>query len=480
MNSTSSDRDHVQRIAIIGGGISGLAAAQRLLEPRSRSNAPRPSITLFEATDRLGGILQSTRQEGFCFEHSADSFIVNDELPYAGDLCEKLDLPLIETSPENRGALILRGKQFHPVPDGLQLMSVNNLSSLLATPLLSWPGRLRAAMECFVPKRQSVVEECLHDFAVRRFGREMFDRIIQPLVAGIYTADPQKLSVAAALPQYVKQEQTHGSLRKAALAKQSRQTQQDRGARYSMFRSPTDGMQSLIDRLEETLSPSIEIRKSTPIHSICRVEDQWQIELGSRSIESFSHIVAATSAGSLAKLLSTKPRELADQLAAIEHVSTAVVCLGFKRSQVTHPLNAFGCVIPAIEKRKVLAISFTNVKFPTRAPADCVLVRAFVGGALQPEVAELDDERLMECVLADLTDMLGVSGEPLTSKIVRWPTTTPQYHLHHLARVKSIQRLMAQLPGLTIAGNAYRGVGIPQCIRSGWEAADAIRGNARG
>jgi oxygen-dependent protoporphyrinogen oxidase len=165
---------------------------------------------------------------------------------------------------------------------------------------------------------------------------------------------------------------------------------------------------------------------------------------------------------------------LSGHIAGIEHVSTAVVCLGLKRSQVKHPLNAFGCVIPAVENRKLLAISFTNVKFPARAPDDCVLIRAFTGGALQPELAALPDDELMETVLSDLGDLLGVSGTPISSVIVRWPRTTPQYHIGHLQRVAEIEASLESLPGFAIAGNAYRGVGMPQCIRSGWLAADRI------
>ena len=465
--SSSTSPGSLHRVAIIGGGISGLAAAQRLIEERNS----RCEITLFEATDRLGGVIQSTERNGFLFEHSADSFILNDELPFAGELCEKIGLELIETSAAHRGALILRDRTLHPVPEGLHLMSVRQLSGLLSTPLLSWPGRLRAACEPFIAKRTSHEAESLEQFATRRFGREMFERIIQPLVSGIYTADPTKLSVSAALPQYARQEREYGSLRKAALAAKNKTAVNDRGARYSMFRSPKDGMQSLVAKLQQTLESKVEMRLATPVRSLQRIGDQWEIDSGD-SQETFSHVVAATSATSLAKLLGEKP--LGAELAAIEHVSTALVCLGFRRDQVSHPLNAFGCVLPAIENRKVLAISFTNVKFPSRAPDDCVLLRVFVGGALQPELVELDDDALTAMVLAELEELLGVSGSPIESLVVRWPRTTPQYHLGHNERLQAIERSLEATPGLFIAGNAYRGVGIPQCIRSGWQAVDRI------
>lgn len=459
------------RIAIIGGGISGLSAAQRITE-----QTPAADVTLYEASSRLGGIIQTTEQDGFCFEHSADSFIVNEELPWAGELCDKLGVQLISTTTEHRGALILRGATFHPIPDGLQLMTVRKLSSIITTPLLSWPGKLRVAAERFVSAKQDDREESLQQFATRRYGREMFERIIQPLVSGIYTADPQKLSVAAALPQYVKFESKYGTLAKAASA--SKSSIKDRGARYSLFRSPKNGMQSLIDRFEDALSQHVSLEKNASVRSLRKVEAKWEIEIAGQETTEFDAVICAMRSSAVARLLegssSNSATSLSTTLASIEHVGTAVVCLGFPRGQVSHALNAFGCVIPSIENRKVLAISFTNVKFPSRAPDDTVLLRVFVGGALQPEVAQLDDGELLATVKAELSELLGVSGEPLTSKIVRWPATTPQYQLGHLQRVAEIERLVDELPRLELAGNAYRGVGIPQCIRSGWRAAEKV------
>lgn len=456
---------NVKHIAVIGGGITGLAAAQRIHEAN-----PSINLTLFEAEDRLGGVIQSTEQDGFLFEHSADNFIVSDELPWAGQLCDKLNVSLIPTAEADRGALILKGNTFYPIPEGLQLLSVRNLAAMLTTPLLSWRGKLRVAAERFVPAKSDAREETLEEFAVRRFGREMFERIIQPLIAGIYTADPQKLSMAATLPQFVKQEREHGSLARAALTLKS--SASDRGARYSLFRSPTGGMQSLIDALAASL-PAASIETRTPVHELRRQGSGWQLTTKDRA-KTYDGVICAIPAERTARLLEQTAAKLSGAVRSIEHVSTAVVCLGYHRSQVAHPLKAFGCVIPHVEQRSILAISFTNVKFPTRAPADHVLLRVFLGGALQPEMAELPDDRLLATCEQELAELLGVRGQPVTSLIVRWPKTTPQYHLGHLDRVAEIEQLSADLPGFAIAGNAYRGIGIPQCVRSGWEAADRV------
>lgn len=456
-----------KRIAIVGAGISGLSAAQRLGELDASSE-----LTIFEASDRVGGVIQSTEQDGFLFEHSADSFIVSPELPWAGELCEKLGVPLIETTKQHRGALILRGNAFHPIPEGLQLLSVHQLGPLLRSPLLSWPGKLRVACERFVSQKTDGIEESLEQFTVRRYGREMFERIVQPLVGGIYTADPKKLSMSAALPQFVKLEEKYGSLARASA--NSTASRQDRGARYSLFRSPKNGMQGLINTLRSRLVHSgVSLRTSTQVQSIKRKESGWELKLTDGS-EEFDAVICALSIPAMSKLASDVSIDLSRDVSEIECVSTAIVCLGYDRSQVAHPLNTFGCVIPSVERRRILAVSFTNVKFPVRAPEGSVLMRVFVGGALQPELAELDDAEMLSLVHQELHELFGVQGDAVTSKIVRWPRGTPQYHLGHVQRVKRIEAEVARLPNFEIAGNAFHGVGVPQCVRGGWAAADRL------
>ena len=478
-----------KRIAIIGGGISGLSAAQRLCremtepgalaEPGATpaSGAAPFRLTLMEASPRLGGIIQSSKQDGFLFEHSADSFIVTDELPWAGRLCEQVGIELTETSSENRGALILRDGQFYPIPAGLQLMTVRDLSSVLRSPLLGWRGKLRVAMERFVPRVSHSREESLQQFATRRFGKEMFERIVQPLVGGIYTADPAKLSVAAALPQYTAMERRYGTLARAAAA--SKSPKDDRGARYGLFRTPIHGMQSLIDAVKENISGT-DIRTNTKVSSVERGDGHWIVSTDDQQRHEFDGVLCSTPITRLGGIVSQASTQLSQTTEEIKCVSTAIVCMGFRRSQIAHPLNAFGCVIPAIENRKILAISFTNRKFPTRAPEGHMLLRVFVGGALQSELAELDDDALMKTVTDEIQPLLGVEGPPVTSRIVRWPKTTPQYHLGHLERVAAIERHVSELPNFEIAGNAFRGVGVPQCVRSGWDAADRLITSLRG
>lgn len=468
------------RIAVVGGGIAGLSAAHTLKDKNLE-------VSLFESSDRLGGIIQTTTDGEFLFEHAADSFIVSPELPWGGELCEQLELELEETSKSHRGAHIVKDGELFPVPSGLQLMLIHDIGAILRSPLLSWQGKARVLAERFIPKAKAGVEESLHQFAVRRFGKEMVDRIIQPLVAGIYTADPERLSMNAALRQFVAQEQEFGSLHGAAKARRDRLGAKDaQGARYGLFRSPrrssisSGGMQSLIDALERSLD-AIRIHKQAPVSRVTRCqghsgyEVHWQsLPDESESHEEFDAVILATPVRHLPRVVQGVSSRIAEVANAIECVSTAVIGIGLPLENIEKPLETFGVVVPHVEGRRSLAMSFTSVKFPDRAPAGHALLRVFVGGALQPEVMELSDAELVELAMNELRDLVGASGKPVAQHVFRWVTTTPQYNLGHRGRVSEIRRTEAEMPGLAIAGNAYSGVGIPQCIKSGRDAAEKV------
>ena len=457
-----------QRIAIIGGGISGLAAAYQLTK-----ESPHAQVCLFEASSRLGGVIQTTRENGFTVEHAADSFIVSPELPWAGELCRDLNLELEETMERNRGALIVRDGELHPIPDGLQLMTIHRMSSVLSSPLLSGIGKMRVLAERFVPKAKAGTEESLKTFATRRYGKEMFQRIIQPLVSGIYTADPDRLSMNAALPQFVSLEQKYGSLHRAARKHKKGADSTSSGARYGLFRAPRNGMETLLTALEETLARKTTIRKNTSIRKVTKTGRSFELHFdNSLATERFDRLIVATPVSKAAQLLDHMlPTSEASR---IESVSTAIICLGFERDQIRHPLNAFGFVVPAVERRRILAGSFTNVKFPSRAPADHSLIRVFVGGALQSGILKRDDEQLVQLAEAELGELLNVRGEPNYAKVIRWNQATPQYNLGHKKRVASLMQATAEISGLAICGNAYSGVGIPQCVKSGFDAANKV------
>ena len=473
--NVKNERNQTFRIMVIGGGISGLAAAHRLTEI-----APQAEVRLIESSERLGGVLQTTSVDGYLLEHSADNFIVTDELPDAGKLCERLGLAseLLDTNRAHRRALILRGRTFYPVPEGLQLMTTPNVWPIIRSGLLSWKGKLRLAAEPWIRQRAEPEDESLAQFATRRLGREAYERLVQPLVAGIFTADPEKLSMQAALPQFVDMERRYGSLGRAARlrAVEHPEEGQASGARYAMFRAPKLGMQQLVQALEDKLRRAgVQIDLNRRVATIQRVSQQWQVVFGNGDETFTDAVIVATPVAAAAALFADVAPKLSQQLRGIRLASSSVACLAFRQEQIARPLDAFGAVIPHAEGRPVLAFSFSSVKFPGRVPHDDeVLIRVFVGGALQPELADLDDQRLRCCAMSELRELWGVTGEPLLYRVFRWKDTMPQFLLGHRERIALIEQMAGELPTLELTGNYFAGVGIPQCIRRGELVADRV------
>ncbi len=458
-----------KRIAVIGGGISGLAAAHRLVELE-----PSAEVKLFESSDRVGGVLDTIHRDGFLIERSADMFTTKD--PWALDLCRRVGLEdeLINTNEAFRRAFVVHRSKLVPVPEGFTLMSPAKMMPVLKTPLLSWSGKARLGWERFVPPKRDGSDESLHDFAIRRLGQEVYDRLVQPLIGGIYTADPTKLSMNAAMPEFVAMEREFGNLTRGVQEKVSKAKQAGTGARYGMFLGLRDGMKSFVDAISRRLPDSC-LQVNSPITCIQREGNEWQLTIkGDSQPQQFDAIIIAARAHHAADLLKDVKGELSTELASIEYASAVVPVLSYRRDQIRHPLNGFGFVVPFVEKRQILSGSFTSIKFPGRAPDDSVLFRVFIGGACQGDLVDLPNEELYKIAEQELAELLGIQGGPQVREILRWKNAMPQYHLGHIDRVTKIEALASELPGFALAGNAYHGVGIPFCIHGGELAAESV------
>ncbi|MGY8767275.1 MAG: protoporphyrinogen oxidase [Pirellulales bacterium] len=462
MNDNSNNS--VKRIAVIGGGISGLAAAHRVHEL-----APDCQIKLFEASDQLGGVLHTSQQGNFLVEHSADNFITN--VPWGVDLCKRVGLEheLLQTNEKLRKAFVVCRGKLEEVPEGFLLMAPSKIGPILKTRILSWRGKARLAWEYFVPQRKSTEDESLRSFVVRRLGKEAYERLVQPLIGGIYTADPNKLSIAATLKQFVEMEREHGCLIRGMRKKEQDKNQS--GARYSMFVAPKGGMGALVQEIATRL-PNDCVQLNTGVESVKELETgSWEVKLSTGDTKQFDAVIVATPAPISTKIIKSWNQELSDRLAKIPYAGCSVAVLGVKKSQIAQPVAGFGFVVPEIENRKILAASFSSHKFPGRSPDDEVLIRVFVGGACHPELGDLSDEEITSIAQAELGSLIGLTGEPIFSKVTRWTQHMPQYHVGHLDNVQAIELLAAEHSGFELAGNAYRGVGVPQCIYSGEQAA---------
>jgi|SRR5687768_50000 len=490
----------MKRIVVIGGGITGLAAAHRVLERSAGASQPL-EVCLLEAGSRVGGIIKTEERDGFTIERGPDSFIT--EKPEALSLVRRLGLEphLVNTNNSHRRSFVVRRNRLLPVPDGFNLLAPARLWPFVTSGIFSWPGKARIAMDLVLPRRQArdQADESLAEFVRRRLGREALERLAQPMAGGIYTADPETLSLQATLPRFQDIERQHRSvilgLRNRGNGKfRSEQTGETvstgraSGARYSLFRSFDQGMQMLPDQLAAAvtyLSSKLNghrngppIRVDTSVESLARHTadgaTRWFIRTGRNETLVADAICLALPSYVSSRLLRRLDAELASELAAIPYASSATINLAYKREDIPHRLNGFGFVVPFIEKRTVMACTFSSVKFSNRAPEGCVLLRAFVGGALQPELVELDDSELVARVRHDLSELLGVHSSPMFAEVSKWERSMPQYFVGHVDRVRSITNRVGCLPGLALAGNAFQGPGIPDCIRSGESAADKL------
>jgi len=445
-----------QRIAIVGGGIGGLALAFRLVQGGVRPEA----ITLCEAGPQLGGIIQSTRRDGYLIEHGPDSIL--RAKPAGVALWQDLGLErdIVSTEPAARTALIARGERLHPVPEGLYLLAPGKLGPLLRTPLLSWYGKLRAGLDLVLPRRDpNAPEESLGQFVRRRFGRELFERIAQPLAGGIYTADPERLSLAATMPQFLEWEHEHRSL---ILAAKQRQREAASGSRYGLFATLRDGLHASIQRLHERLA-GIDLRLRTPVTGVSRGAGQWHLTTADGSI-SATRLAVCGPAHAAATLLNGIDGPLTEVLREIPYAGAVILNLAFAADALPNLPQAAGFVVPAIEGRSVLAATFMSRKYADRAPAGSVLLRVFLGGAGGAAHLDRSDADLVATACADLRALLGLRQDPLWQVIDRWPLAMAQYHLGHRDRLGRIRTRAAAIPGLALIGNGYEGVGIPDII----------------
>jgi oxygen-dependent protoporphyrinogen oxidase len=455
----------MNRIVIIGGGISGLAAAHRILELNQAAH-----VTILEASNRLGGTIHTEHRDGFLLERGPDSFI--SEKPQAIALAKRLGLEsqLIQTNEEYRRSFIVRDGRLRAVPEGFQLMAPSRMWPFITSDIFSLPGKMRMAADLFLPRKSTngTTDESLASFVRRRLGEEALARMAQPMVGGIYTADPETLSLRATLPRFLDMEQKHRSLILAMLRQGRAAKTGTSGARYSLFLSFDRGMQVLVDALTRI---NADFFLNTRVQRVT-YDQGWRIYTDKEERFEADAVCLAVPAYVAASLLSDA--RLAEKLRAIKYASTATINFGYRRAAIAHPLNGFGFVVPVIEKRSLIACTFSNVKFSGRAPEGHVLLRAFAGGALQPEIFALDETEMATRVQADLRELLGIREDPCLIEVAKWERSMPQYEVGHLERVSDMEKLAGELPGLALAGNAYRGAGIPDCVRSGEKAAEAM------
>ncbi len=478
-----------RRIAVLGGGISGLAAAYTLARAR-QAGAPHEEF-LIEGSGRLGGVIRTERVDEFVVEGGPDSFLA--EKPEAAALCRDLGLgdSLLGSKDSDRRTYILHQNRLVPLPDGLMLLVPTRIWPILTTPLLSLRSKLAIAAEPFTFSsdkiQQGPLDESVAAFITRHFGRAMLENIADPLLAGIFGGDSAALSVRSVLPRFQLLEQKYGSLvrglretnKKHGLGAGSQPTP---ATPTPIFMTLKDGLERMVDALRKHLDDSrlfmrqrviaIEASPSGIVGATGSRGCAYHIRCeGSEGFEADA-IVLALPTHECSRLLSSVDRALADSLRAIPYTPGVTVALAYDAGTRAKLPPGFGFLVPPREKRRLVACTFTHNKFDFRAPRQGALLRCFLGGARDPEITSLDDNKILSIVRRELETILNHSSTPLFYRIHRWPAAMPQYVVGHEERVKMIHSRLENHPGLYLAGNAYSGVGISDCIRTGKAAAE--------
>ena len=468
----------VARVVVIGGGISGLACVHRLLELKKEKNTPGLEILLLEASSRLGGIIQTEKKDGFLLEQGPDAFLSQNSV--VPDLCRRLGIEgeLIKTQEKNQKSFVVRNGKLLPVPEGYYLIAPTRIAPFLASPLLSWPGKIRAVWERWITSKKNNTDESISSFIRRRFGSESLERIGQAMLAGIYTGDPENLSLKAALPRFTELEASYDSVTrglKIEARKKNETLKRVQGPRYSLFLSFKDGMQTLSDAIASKL-PAGAARLGFGAKSLCYNSQTKAWTIVSDKGESFSAaaVCLAVSPRAASDLASEIDPSLSEKLGRITSESVATIYLAYPNHQISRPLDGFGFVTPAIEKRPLIACSFISNKFSGRSPEGFTLLRAFAGGALGKKIYDLSDMDLMAAARRDVSELLGIRGEPHFSSLKRHPRSMVQYRLGHLDLVSEIRNACDRLDKFFVTGAAYRGVGIPDCIEDALNQAELI------
>ena len=448
----------MRNVVIVGGGISGLSTAYYLAQ------AGIPS-TLVERRPRLGGVIQTGSVEGCVIEAGPDSFLAAK--PWALDLIRELGLAgeVIGSNDHLRVTYVRKDGHLLPLPDGLMLMVPTRILPMLSTGLLGWPAKIRMGLECLRrPSRVARQDRSVAEFVRDHYGQEAVDYLAEPLLAGVYGGDPEQLSVSSVLPLLAELERKYGSLSRGVLAQRRRATRQGKSA--PLFQTLKAGLGSLVDALRAAVSDRMQVLEDTAV-AVERREDGFRVHLSGGALET-STVVLACQAYEAGTLVRSLDAQLADQLVSVPYNSSTTVALGYEKDTFDGPLNGFGFLVPRKERRRLVACTWVGTKFSYRVPEDKVMLRCFLGAT------EESDEELLSEIREELREIMGVTAQPVFARISRWPRSMAQYTVNHQWRIEAVETRLRAIPGLYVAGNAYHGIGVPDCVRMGKQAAGKI------
>ena len=459
----------MRRVAIVGGGISGLSAAYYLSQAGL-------ACTVLEARPRLGGVIRGELVDGCLIEGGPDSFLA--QKPWALDLIREIGLEdqIIGSNDRLRKTYILRNGRLIVLPDGIQFLVPTKLWPVFASQLLSVRAKAKIATEWLRRPRQQHPDRSVAEFVEDHFGKEVNEYLAQPMLAGVYGGSPENLSVNSVLPTFVDLERRHGSLARGMLrnraAASGSKVNDPQGKRQPLFLTLKHGMRQLVDALAERIEGRVRVVTGT-VRALEGGRGDFRLRADGEIVES-DEVILATPAYQAAELTEAHDPRLAKRLGEITYTSSITASLLYPRRLFDHPLDGFGFLVPRTEGMRLTACTWVNTKFPERVSADRVLLRAFLAGEQAEAARDQPDERVAALVHEQLSALMGFRVDPVDWRLYRWPRAMAQYEVGHKDRIDEIQSRLEQIPGLHLAGNAYTGIGIPDCIRRSKNLAEKI------
>ncbi|HUI82460.1 MAG TPA: protoporphyrinogen oxidase [Bryobacteraceae bacterium] len=456
-------------VVIIGGGISGLSAAYYL----AKRGVPS---TIIESRPRLGGVIQTEHIDGCTVEAGPDSFI--SAKPAAMELIRELGLAgeVIGSNDFSRKTYVWKRGRLVPLPEGLMMMVPTKIMPLVATPLLSWGTKVRMGLELLHSRQPHRGDQSVAEFIEEHYGAEAVDYLAEPLLSGIYGGNPRELSVTSVLPRFVTLARQYGSLTRGVLAERAKaaRTANSNGSAAPLFRTLKGGLSQMIDALVASIQNSVDVRRAKA-QAVERSDGDYRVRVDGEWIEA-SHLIVAAEAHNASALLRGLDERLGELLCQVPYSSSMTVAVGFDAKDFTERPQGHGFLVPKKERRRLMACTWVGEKFPYRVPDGKIVARCFLGGMDDPAVLKESDDAVTAVVLDELREIAGVRAQPKFTRVSRWPQSMAQYTVGHADRLKEIETRVAALPGLHLAGNAYEGIGIPDCIRMGKRAAEAYHG----
>ena len=452
------------QVAIVGGGISGLSAAWTL----HKRQVP---YVLLEAGSEVGGVIRTESKGGFLLEGGPDSILA--QKPEGLALCREIGLGdrLVPTNPHQRSVFVLHRRRLHPLPEGMALAVPTKVLPFLRSGLFSWPGKIRMGLDLVIPPRAGNGDESIASFLRRRFGQEAVDLIGEPLLAGIHAGDPERLSILATFPRFRDLERRHGSLVRGMWSSPRPATGPGEPP-PAAFYSLRGGLREVVTALVARLRPGA-VRTRAPVRAVARDGNAFALALEDGERVEAARVIVAAPGPRIAPALEGLVPEVARTIGAIPFASSATVLLGYRREDVAHPLDGYGMLVPRTEGLRTAAVSFVSTKFSSRAPEGHVLLRGFLGGVRDGNVLSLSDDEMAATVRREMAGVLGLRGEPVLTRIFRWPGGTPQLEVGHLARIAEAEGKAAEVPGLHLTGAGLRSTGIPDAVAEATRAAEA-------